>query len=85
MEAHLAAQREAFSFRDAAYPPARTPGGPDELGPLPEDLRRRAEALLRATRALEGEVADARASVGRALRHARGTARRPAAYVDARG
>jgi hypothetical protein len=84
MERYLAAQREAFSSRDVARPPERRPTAPGELGPLPDDLRPRAEALLRATRAFEGEVTDARASVSAALRSVRRTRRSRAAYIDAR-
>jgi hypothetical protein len=84
MEAYLDAHREAFSYRDVDRPPLRRPPPLDALGPLPDALRPRAEALLWATRAFEGEVADARASVATALRHV-GLARRArAAYVDAR-
>jgi hypothetical protein len=82
MEAYLDAHREAFSYRDVDRPPLRRPAPLAALGPLPDALRPRAEALLRDTRAFEGEVADARASVARALRHV-GLARR-AHYVDAR-
>jgi hypothetical protein len=70
MEACLDAHREAFSYRKVTLPPPRRPSAPEELGPLPDELRPRAERLLRATQAFEGEVADARASVVRALRHA---------------
>jgi hypothetical protein len=84
MEAYLSAQREAFSYRDTERPPRREPTPLDRLGPLPDALRARAEQLLRATRAFEGEVTDARASVAAALRHAPRGRRLPAAYVDAR-
>jgi hypothetical protein len=84
MEAYLDAHREAFSDRDVDRPPLRRPPPLGGLGPLPDALRPRAEALLGATRAFEREVADARASVATALRHI-GLARRArAAYVDAR-
>jgi hypothetical protein len=83
MEAYLDAHREAFSYRDVDRPPLRRPPPLDALGPLPDALRPRAEALLWATRAFEGEVAGG-ASVATALRHV-GLARRArAAYVDAR-
>ncbi len=84
MEAYLSAQREAFSYRDVERPPLRVPSDLDQLGPLPESLRSRAEALLRATRAFEGEMVDARASVATALRSAERGRRQRAAYVDAR-
>jgi hypothetical protein len=84
MEAYLGAQREAFSYRDVERPPLRPPTALEELGPLPESLRARAEELLRATRAFEGEIVDARASVATALRHAERGRRQRAAYVDAR-
>jgi hypothetical protein len=84
MERYLSAEREAFAFRDVDRPPPRQPTEPRELGPLPEALRPRAEALLRATRAFEGEVADARASVGTALRHVERSRPVVAAYVDER-
>lgn len=84
MESYLNAQREAFSYRDVERPALREPSPLDELGPLPEALRPRAQELLRATRAFEGEVADARASVATALRHASRPRRQRAAYVDAR-
>ena len=80
MEAYLDAHREAFSYRDVDRPPLRRPSPVDELGPLPRALRPRAEALLRATQAFEGEVADARASVARALRHVRRVRRARAGY-----
>jgi hypothetical protein len=84
MEAYLGAQRDAFSFRDVERPAPRDPSPIDQLGPLPDALRARAEALLRATRAFEGEVTDARASVATALRHADRSVRTSPAYVDAR-
>ena len=83
MEAYLDAHREAFSFRDVHRPPLRRPPSLDELGPLPEALRPRAEGLLRATRAFEGEVADARASVARALRHVGRARRERSGFLDA--
>ena len=84
MEAYLSAQREAFAYRDVERPSLRAPSALHELGPLPESLRPRAEELLRATRAFEGEIVDARASVATALRHAERGRRQRAAYVDAR-
>jgi hypothetical protein len=83
MEAYLANHREAFMYRDTERPPAREPLAPADLGPLPEALRARAESLLRATRAFEGELVDARASVSSALRHATRGRRPRAAYYDA--
>ncbi len=83
MEAHLAAQRVAFASRGAEAPAERRPTPLDELGPLPEELRGRAEALLAATRALEGSVSEARASLVVAVRAAERTGRRAAAFVDA--
>ncbi|MGC8463031.1 MAG: hypothetical protein ACP5P9_05105 [Acidimicrobiales bacterium] len=83
MEAHLADQRAAFASRGAAAPAVRHPTPLEELGPLPEELRGRAEALLAATRALEGSVAEARASLVAAVRSAERTGRRAAAFVDA--
>jgi len=84
MEAHLASQRAAFASRGASVPAVRHPTPLDELGPLPEELRGRAEALLAATRALEGSVAEARASLVAAVRSAERTGWRAAAFVDAR-
>ena len=85
MESYLCAHREAFAYRDVERPIERMPTPLDTLGPLPETLRSRAEGLLRASRAFEGEVASARASVGTALRHVSRTATRvAAAYVDRR-
>jgi hypothetical protein len=84
MEAYLNAQRDAFSYRDVERPPLRVPGTTAQLGPLPESLRSRAEELLRATRAFEGEIVDARASVATALRSTERGRRQRAAYVDAR-
>jgi hypothetical protein len=84
MEAYLSAQRDAFAYRDVERPSLRAPSALDELGPLPESLRPRAEELLRATRAFEGEIVDARASVATALRHAERGSRQRAAYVDQR-
>ena len=84
METYLSAQREAFSYRDVERPALRAPSALAQLGPLPEALRPRAEQLLRATRAFEGEIVDARASVATALRSAERGRRTRAAYVDAR-
>ncbi len=84
MEAHLASQRAAFAARGAQAPAVRDPTPPDVLGPLPVELRGRAEELLAATRALEGSVAEARASLVAAVRAAERTGRRAAAFVDAR-
>jgi len=84
MEAYLNAQRDAFSYRDVERPPLRSPSALDQLGPLPESLRSRAEELLRATRAFEGEIVDTRASVAVALRSAQRGRRQRAAYIDAR-
>jgi hypothetical protein len=83
MEAHLGAQRAAFARRLFDHP-VRAPRPLDELGPLPKDLQARAEELLRATRAFEGEVIDARAARVEALRQSRSSDRRAAAYVDSR-
>jgi hypothetical protein len=83
MEAYLANQREAFRYRDTDRPPTRQSQSVEDLGPLPQALRPRAESLLRATRAFEGELAEARASVGSALRHATRSRRPRAAYYDA--
>lgn len=84
MEAHLAAQRTAFAARGGEAPAVRHPAPLAELGPLPEELRGRAESLLAATRALEGSVAEARASLVAAVRAAERSGRRAAAFVDAR-
>ena len=84
MEAYLSAQREAFAYRDVERPSLRAPSALHELGSLPESLRPRAEELLRATRAFEGEIVDARSSVAAALRSAERGRRTRAAYVDAR-
>ncbi|HUZ10063.1 MAG TPA: hypothetical protein VMU76_07840 [Acidimicrobiales bacterium] len=84
MAAHLVAQGAAFAAgHRATEPPVRRLGRTEDLGPLPERLRPRAEALLVATRALEGAVSEARASLVVAIRQAERSGRRAAAYVDA--
>jgi hypothetical protein len=83
MEAYLETEREAF-IRRAGGGSTRGARSVEELGPLPDRLRARAEALLSATRAFEGEVRDARASLAGLSRHAERPVRKVAAYVDAR-
>jgi hypothetical protein len=83
MEEHLRAWRAAFASRSAAAPDPRVPRPLQELGPLPEELAAQAELLLIATRALEWEVSERRASLAVAVRHAGRPGRRAAAYVDA--
>ncbi len=84
MEAYLDAHREAFSYRDVDRPPLRRPSPLDALGPLPDALRPRAEALLQATRVFEEELAEPRASVARALRHVRRARWARAGFSNAR-
>lgn len=55
---------------------------PDDLGPLPAELRPRARQTLALTRAKQAEAEEARARIGEALRQGRTVAREPAAYVD---
>ena len=57
---------------------------PEDLGPLPPDLRERAARALRATVAMEAEVESSRERVADALRRSRVPTRRPAAYLDTR-
>lgn len=81
MEAHLNGQRAALAAGGARPPIYVTL--PD-LGPLPEALRPRAEALLAATIALEGQVIDSRDALRAALRAAYPTGAPPPAYLDQR-
>jgi hypothetical protein len=55
---------------------------PDDLGPLPVDLRERARRALTETRARQTEVEAARDRVAAALRQSRTVPREPAAYLD---
>lgn len=83
MEDHLRAWRVAFASRGAGAPDPRQPRSLHELGPLPQELAAQAELLLIATRALEWEVSERRASLAVSVRHAGRPGRRAAAYVDA--
>jgi hypothetical protein len=56
---------------------------PDDLGPLPEQLRERAAAALHRTEMMQAEVERARDRLGDALRRGRAVSREPAAYFDA--
>ncbi|HUY22926.1 MAG TPA: hypothetical protein VMV22_11390 [Acidimicrobiales bacterium] len=65
--------------------PATTPFTlPEDLGPLPVQLRLRAQRALRATEAMQADVEEARDRIADALRRGRATTREPAAYVDTR-
>jgi len=82
MEARLGAHARAL--RDGAAPPDPVVV-PTDIGPLPVDLRERAERLLVDTRRMEAEVDRRRSALLDAQRRvARSDAREPAAYVDAR-
>jgi len=77
MERHLEAQRLAVLGSGRAPDTYELPDG---LGPLPDGLRDRAETLLAATLALEGEVAGLRNLLGRSLRAAGQRPMPPPAY-----
>jgi hypothetical protein len=84
----LARQRAAFDVGRPQDAPAFAP--PPGLGPLPFQLRARAEELLAASRELEAEATTARAAAGVELARARTAAeaarqapRRPA-FLDQR-
>lgn len=81
MEEHLGAQQAALAGR-AASPPTYHP--PSELGPLPIELQGRAENLLAATQALEGQVADVRRTLSGLLRASNQQSPPPPAYLDER-
>jgi hypothetical protein len=55
---------------------------PDDLGPLPVELRHRAERALSRTQAKQTEVEGARQRIAEALRQGRTTVREPASYID---
>jgi hypothetical protein len=55
---------------------------PDDLGPLPADLRQRAKNALRDTQAKQAQVEEARNGIAQALRQGRIDSREPAAYLD---
>jgi hypothetical protein len=55
---------------------------PDDLGPLPADLRQRAKNALRDTQAKQAQAEAARDGVAEALRKGRIDSREPAAYLD---
>jgi len=55
---------------------------PDDLGPLPEELRERVTHALRDTLAKQDLVEAARERVADALRQGRASTREPAAYLD---
>jgi hypothetical protein len=55
---------------------------PDGLGPLPADLRPRAERALRQTHRKQLDAEKARDRIADALRRGRTTTREPAAYLD---
>jgi hypothetical protein len=81
MEERLAAHGRALDAGALAPEPLYVT--PDD-GPLPAELRARAEQVLAATRALEAEVEHRRDAVLWALRRtAASETRTPAAYIDA--
>jgi hypothetical protein len=55
---------------------------PDDLGPLPADLRHRAKQALRDTQDKQAQVEEARQGIAEALRQGRIDSREPAAYLD---
>jgi hypothetical protein len=55
---------------------------PENLGPLPDELRTRAERALSATRTKQAEVEMARDRIADALRQGRTVSREPATYLD---
>jgi hypothetical protein len=55
---------------------------PDDLGPLPADLRHRAERALRETRRKQLDAEAARDKIADALHRGRTTTREPPAYLD---
>jgi hypothetical protein len=55
---------------------------PDDLGPLPDELRQRATHVLHETRAQQAAAEDARERLAEALRQSRTAARQPASYLD---
>ncbi len=79
MEEHLRAQRAALTARLPPPPPYQLP---IDLGPLPEELQHQAEALLKATQALEHQVAEIRHTISRVLRSYSQQAPPPPAYLD---
>jgi hypothetical protein len=85
LERHLQAVARTL---DGADPPVDTPHVPSE--PLPPELRRRAEALLLATRTLETVIADRLAILARRRAHHAGSydgllgSSSPPTYVDRR-
>jgi hypothetical protein len=57
---------------------------PDDLGPLPPELRQRAERMLRETLTKQAAVEQARDRIVDALRQGRVAPPQPAAYFDTR-
>jgi hypothetical protein len=55
---------------------------PDDLGPLPADLRQRAKKALRDTQIKQAQAEEARNGIAEALRQGRIDSREPAAYLD---
>ena len=66
----------------AGGPPVSAFELPDDLGPLPADLRPRATKALRHTLAKQAEAEKARDGIAEALRQGRMSPRGPAAYLD---
>jgi hypothetical protein len=66
----------------AGGPPVAPLALPADLGPLPADLRDRAERTLRQTRAKQAQAEAARDGIADVLRQARVPSREPAAYLD---
>lgn len=81
MENHVEAQRAAMAGQ--VPPPAFQV--PADMGPIPPELRERAQALLRITLALERQLSDARDEVVASMQSVgRRKPPPPSAYVDKR-
>ncbi|MHB1486740.1 MAG: hypothetical protein ACYCS7_03660 [Acidimicrobiales bacterium] len=82
MEHHVEAQRAAMAGQAPTPPEFQAPA---DMGPIPAELRERAQALLRMTLALEGQLSDARDEVVASMQSVgRRKHPSPAAYVDKR-
>jgi hypothetical protein len=82
MELRLVEHDRALRDGTPPPPPLEIPPG---IGPLPAELRERAEAILAATQAAARRVAQARDSLVWAMRGGeRVETRQPAAYLDRR-
>ncbi|HXW36139.1 MAG TPA: hypothetical protein VEJ87_16305 [Acidimicrobiales bacterium] len=82
MEDRLAAHD--FALRSGAAPPQPIEI-PADIGPLPIELRDRAQCVLDATKSVAERVAEARDQVAQSLREGSSSeSRRPAAYLDRR-